>query len=95
MSTKFRALVLGCSLEEYYSRFDSETLKRKRNRLWMLPLFTVLVILSVFFVLDYFFSFDANNGYIFYFGTIALYPAIEIDRKKRAKAIRKILESRI
>lgn len=95
MSTKFRALVLGCSLEEYYSRFDSETLKRKRSRLWMLPLFTVLAILSVFLVLDYLFSFDADRGYIYYFGIIALYPAIEIDRKKRAKAIRKILESRI
>lgn len=94
MASKFKALFLGCGLQDYYSQFDAEELNRKRKNLWMLTLFTTLGFLAVLFTMDYFFSFGEKGGYIAYFSVIALYPVIEADRKKRVRVIKRILESR-
>lgn len=94
MASTFKALFLGCGLQDYYSQFDSEQLNRKRKNLWMLTLFTTLGFLAVLFTMDYFFSFGEKGGYVAYFSAIALYPVIEADRKKRVRVIKRILESR-
>lgn len=94
MASKFKALFLGCSLNDYYNQFDSMELNRKRKNLWMLTLFSTLGFFAVLLLMDYFFTFGEKGGYIFYFSIIALYPVIEADRKKRVRVIKRILESR-
>ena len=94
MASKFKALVLGCGLYDYYSQFSNEQLEKKRRNLWVFTLASVLLILSMWFVMDLFFSFTEKERYFLLFSLIALYPGIEVDRRRRVKAIKRVIQER-
>ena len=94
MASRLKALLLGCGLYDYYKQFTTEDLHRKRRNLWTFALAYVLIILGMWFSLDFFFSFTEKESYFLIFSLIAIYPAIEADRRKRAKAIKRVLTER-